>query len=292
MQISASLVKELRERTGAGMMECKKALQETGGNLDAAVEAMRKSGAAKAEKKAGRIAAEGVILIRQNAKLNRAVIVEVNCETDFVAKDANFNAFANRVADLIESKQPDNLEALRNLTTGAGHTLETERLELVAKIGENVSIRRFEAISFTGDNIGAYLHGARIGVLVDMDGGDPELARDIAMHIAASRPVCVDESGIPAGMLTQEREIYRAQAADSGKPAAIIDKMIAGKVRKFINENTLLGQPFVKDPDQSVANVLQTNSARVLTFARYEVGEGLEKKVDNFVEEVMAQAKA
>jgi len=292
MQISASLVKELRERTGAGMMECKKALQETGGNLDAAVEVMRKSGAAKAEKKAGRIAAEGVILIRQNAKLNRAVIVEVNCETDFVAKDANFNAFANRVADLIESKQPDNLEALRNLTTGAGHTLETERLELVAKIGENVSIRRFEAISFTGDNIGAYLHGARIGVLVDMDGGDPELARDIAMHIAASRPVCVDESGIPAGMLTQEREIYRAQAADSGKPAAIIDKMIAGKVRKFINENTLLGQPFVKDPDQSVANVLQTNSARVLTFARYEVGEGLEKKVDNFVEEVMAQAKA
>jgi len=292
MQISASLVKELRERTGAGMMECKKALQETGGNLDAAVEAMRKSGAAKAEKKAGRIAAEGVILIRQNAKLNRAVIVEVNCETDFVAKDANINAFANRVADLIESKQPDNLEALRNLTTGAGHTLETERLELVAKIGENVSIRRFEAISFTGDNIGAYLHGARIGVLVDMDGGDPELARDIAMHIAASRPVCVDESGIPAGMLTQEREIYRAQAADSGKPAAIIDKMIAGKVRKFINENTLLGQPFVKDPDQSVANVLQTNSARVLTFARYEVGEGLEKKVDNFVEEVMAQAKA
>jgi len=292
MQISASLVKELRERTGAGMMECKKALQETGGNLDAAVEAVRKSGAAKAEKKAGRIAAEGVILIRQNAKLNRAVIVEVNCETDFVAKDANINAFANRVADLIESKQPDNLEALRNLTTGAGHTLETERLELVAKIGENVSIRRFEAISFTGDNIGAYLHGARIGVLVDMDGGDPELARDIAMHIAASRPVCVDESGIPAGMLTQEREIYRAQAADSGKPAAIIDKMIAGKVRKFINENTLLGQPFVKDPDQSVANVLQTNSARVLTFARYEVGEGLEKKVDNFVEEVMAQAKA
>ncbi|HLB30637.1 MAG TPA: translation elongation factor Ts [Gammaproteobacteria bacterium] len=292
MQISASLVKELRERTGAGMMECKKALQETGGNLDAAVEVMRKSGAAKAEKKAGRIAAEGVILIRQNAKLNRAVIVEVNCETDFVAKDANINAFANRVADLIESKQPDNLEALRNLTTGAGHTLETERLELVAKIGENVSIRRFEAISFTGDNIGAYLHGARIGVLVDMDGGDPELARDIAMHIAASRPVCVDESGIPAGMLTQEREIYRAQAADSGKPAAIIDKMIAGKVRKFINENTLLGQPFVKDPDQSVANVLQTNSARVLTFARYEVGEGLEKKVDNFVEEVMAQAKA
>lgn len=291
MQISASIVKELRERTGAGMMECKKALQETGGDLDAAVEAMRKSGAAKAEKKAGRIAAEGIILIRQNPKLNRAAIVEVNCETDFVAKDANFKTFANRVADLIESKQPADLEALKNLTAGVGRTLETERLELVAKIGENISIRRFEVIACTGDNIGAYLHGVRIGVLVDIDGGDPELAKDIAMHIAASRPVCVDESGIPAEMLAREREIYRAQAADSGKPAAIIEKMIAGKARKFINENTLLGQPFVKDSDQTVAAVLQTNSARVLTFIRYEVGEGLEKKVDNFVEEVMAQAK-
>ena len=292
MQITASLVKELRERTGAGMMECKKALQETSGNIETAIEAMRKSGVAKAEKKAGRIAAEGIILIKQDAEANRAVLVEVNCETDFVAKDASFQGFAKRVADFVESKQPADLDELKKLAAGGDRTLEAERMELVARIGENISVRRFEVIHCQGDNMGIYLHGTRIGVLVDLDGGDPELARDIAMHIAASRPVCVNEAGIPVAMLAREKDIYTVQASDSGKPAEIVEKMVNGRIRKFISENTLLGQPFVKDPDQTVESVLRTNAAEVLGFVRYEVGEGIERKVDNFVEEVMAQAKS
>ncbi|OGT77311.1 MAG: translation elongation factor Ts [Gammaproteobacteria bacterium RIFCSPLOWO2_02_FULL_56_15] len=292
MQITASLVKELRERTGSGMMECKKALQETGGNIETAIEAMRKSGVAKAEKKAGRIAAEGIILIKQDAEANRAAIVEVNCETDFVAKDASFQGFAKRVADFVESMQPADLDELKKLAAGSDRTLEAERMELVARIGENISVRRFEVIHCKGDNMGIYLHGTRIGVLVDMDGGDPELAKDIAMHIAASRPVCVNEAGIPVDMLAREKDIYTVQAADSGKPAEIVKKMVNGRIRKFIGEITLLGQPFVKDPDQTVESVLRTNSAEVLGFVRYEVGEGIERKVDNFVEEVMAQAKS
>jgi elongation factor Ts len=292
MQITASLVKELRERTGAGMMDCKRALQETAGDIEAAIETMRKSGVAKAEKKAGRIAAEGAILIRQNADANRAVIVEVNCETDFVAKDENFQAFADSVAGVIQSRTPADTEALKTMTVNGGVTLEDERLALVARIGENIDVRRFEIVNYEGDNIGSYLHGNRIGVLVDLDGGDPELARDIAMHIAASHPVCISEQEIPAELLSREREIYTAQAAESGKPAEIIEKMVDGKVKKFIKEITLLGQPFVRDPEQPVDAILKTNCAEVKGFIRYEVGEGIEKKADNFVEEVMAQAKA
>ena len=287
MQISAALVKELRERTGAGMMECKKALTETQGDIEAAIELMRKTGQAKADKKAGRIAAEGRIEIATDGR--RAVVIEVNSETDFVAKDDNFRRFAADCAQAALESGAADVDALMALRRD-GQSIEERRAALVAKIGENVQVRRFERVESDGP-LGAYLHGSRIGVLVSLAGGDDELAKDIAMHVAASRPICVDASQVPAETVDKEREIFRAQAQGSGKPAEIIEKMVEGRVRKFLGEVTLLGQPFVKNPDQTVAQLLQEKGARATGFVRYEVGEGIAKKVVNFAEEVMAQAR-
>lgn len=289
MAITASLVKELRERTGAGMMECKKALTETNGDIEAAIENMRKSGQAKAAKKAGRTAADGVIVIASEGP--RAVMVEVNCETDFVAKDENFEKFANRVAEVVLSGAPADVSALMAQNMD-GASVEETRAALIAKVGENVQVRRFERLeAAAGGTLGFYRHGNRIGVAVELEGGDAELAKDICMHIAASRPVCVDETQVPQELLDKEREIFAAQAAESGKPAEIIEKMVSGRIKKYLAEITLVGQPFVKDPDKTVGKLLEGAGAKVRRFVRYEVGEGIEKKTENFAEEVMAQAK-
>lgn len=291
MQITASMVKELRERTGAGMMECKKALTETGGDMEAAVDLMRKSGQAKADKKAGRVAAEGQVVVALSDDASRAAMVEVNCETDFVAKDENFERFADAVASLVLANDPADVDALMALDTGDG-SLEQARAALVAKIGENVQVRRFERMDAAdGALLGFYRHGNRIGVVVELAGGDAGLAKDISMHIAASRPVCVDESQVPGEMLDREREIFSAQAAESGKPPEIIEKMVTGRIKKYLGEITLVGQPFVKDPDKTVGKLLEGAGATVRRFVRYEVGEGIEKKSENFAEEVMAQAR-
>lgn len=286
MSITASMVKELRERTGAGMMECKKALVESGGDMEKAVEVLRMSGQAKADKKSSRVAADGRIVIAEND--GQAAIVEVNSETDFVAKDENFVAFADAVAAAVLAGDVADVESLANQSLPDGRTVEVARTELVAKVGENISVRRFQRIPAQG-NTGVYSHGARIGVVLTLEGGDVELARDLAMHVAAVNPVCIDESGVSAETLERERRIFAEQAAESGKPPEIIEKMVTGRIAKFLKEITLLGQPFVKDPDVSVAKLLQKAGARVTGFVRFEVGEGIEKKQENFAEEVMAQ---
>ena len=288
MSISASMVKELRERTGAGMMECKKALVETDGDTDAAAEFLRKSGQAKADKKSSRVAADGCVVIKAN--VSKAVVVEVNSETDFVAKDENFLAFTDAVADAALASGQTDVEKFAEDSLADGRTVESARTELVTKIGENISVRRIAQVEGSGP-IGHYTHGARIGAVVALEGGNEELARDIAMHVAATNPSCIDESGVPAETLENERRILTEQAQDSGKPAEIIEKMVNGRVAKFLKEITLVGQPFVKDPDVTVGNLLQGANASVTSFVRFEVGEGIEKKADNFVEEVMAQVK-
>jgi len=281
MEITAALVKELRERTGAGMMECKKALVDSEGNIEAAIEAMRKSGQAKAAKKAGRIAAEGLVVIRQEG--NFSTMIEVNCETDFVAKGDDFKNFCHQVTTLILQQRPANLETLLTGSV-AGTTLEELRRNLVAKIGENIQVRRFVTMTQEeGTRLGIYLHGTRIGVLVKMRGPSAELAKDIAMHIAASRPLCVSPDQVPPELVAKEKEIYTAQAAESGKPANIIEKMVEGRLKKFLNEISLLGQAFVKDPDQTVEKLLKAQGASVDQFERFEVGEGIDKKSENFV---------
>ena len=290
MQITASMVKELRERTGAGMMECKKALVETDGDMDGAAEHLRKSGMAKADKKAGRIAAEGTVLVAVDETGEHAALLEINSETDFVAKDENFSAFAEQIAALVLDRRPADVASLAQLETGAG-TVEEARQALVAKVGENIQIRRFELRGAQAGRFGMYRHGTRIGVLVELQGGDAALAKDIAMHIAASRPVCVSEEQVPQDVLDKEREIFAAQAAESGKPPEIVDKMVQGRLKKFLGEITLLGQPFVKDPEQSVGKLLKSAGASVIYFQRYEVGEGIEKKQENFADEVMAQVQ-
>ncbi len=289
MAVTAALVKELRERTGAGMMECKKALVETAGDLDTAIEHLRKSGLAQADKKAGRIAAEGKIALAVSADGKKAVMVEVNCETDFVAKDDNFNGFADAVAANALVNDAVDVSALMS-TSSNGATLEEARQALVAKSGENVQVRRFERKSTSGV-LGAYLHGGKIGVLVDLDGGSSELAKDIAMHIAALNPAFVSESDVPAEFLAKEKEILLAQVENSDKPAEIIEKMVSGRLRKQLAEITLLGQPFVKDSDITVAKLLEQNKALVKGFSRLVVGEGIEKKESNFADEVMQQVK-
>ena len=286
MSISASMVKELRERTGAGMMECKKALVETGGGMDEAVELLRKSGQAKADKKSGRIAADGLVVIAANGK--NAVITEINSETDFVAKDENFIEFAQAVAAVALAGDANDVESLNSETLADGRQVETARTELVAKVGENISLRRFARLE-AADNLGSYTHGARIAALVSLQGGDADIARDIAMHIAATNPVCIDADGVPAETLERERRIFSEQAAESGKPPEIVEKMVTGRVAKFLKEVTLLGQPFVKDPDVTVAKLLKDADASVTSYVRYEVGEGIEKKEENFAEEVMKQ---
>jgi elongation factor Ts len=288
MSITASMVKELRERTGVGMMECKKALVETGGDLDAAAELLRKSGQAKADKKAGRIAAEGRVAIAADG--NKAVVVEVNSETDFSAKHEDLIAFAGAVAQVALASGVTDAAALAEQELADGKTVEAARLELVHTIGENISVRRIERVEASGP-IGHYTHGAKIGAIVALEGGDAELARDVAMHVAATNPTCIDESGVPAETLENERRILTEQAQDSGKPAEIIEKMVNGRVAKFLKEITLVGQPFVKDPDVTVGKLLGAAGAKATDFVRFEVGEGIEKKVDNFVEEVMAQVK-
>ena len=286
MSISASMVKELRERTGAGMMECKKALVETEGNMEEAIEALRKSGQAKADKKSSRIAADGCIAVAVDG--NKASIAEINSETDFVAKDENFVGFTAAVVHAALTSSVEDVDALSALTLPDGRTVESARTDLVTKVGENISVRRFARVEAT-DHLGNYTHGARIGALVSMSGGNAELARDVAMHIAATSPVCVDEDGVPADTLERERRIFVEQAAASGKPPEIVEKMVTGRVAKFLKEITLLGQPFVKDPDVSVGKLLKSADATVNSFVRYEVGEGIEKKQENFAEEVLNQ---
>lgn len=289
MAITASLVKELRERTGTGMMECKKALVECDGDIEAAAEFMRKSGAAKADKKASRVAADGAIKIRVSDDAKKAVIVEINSETDFVAKDDSFQEYARSVTDVVFDNNPADVDALNAMKTADGLTVEKAREALIARIGENIKVRRFEIIK-TDNFLASYQHGSRIGVVVDST-ADNDMGRDIAMHIAAVNPQHVDESGIPTETIDKEKGILIAQAESSGKPPEIIEKMIMGRLKKYLAEITLLGQPYVKDPDQTVGKLLSAANASVNRFIRFEVGEGIEKKQEDFAAEVMAQMK-
>jgi elongation factor Ts len=288
MAVTAEAVKVLRERTGAGMMECKKALVETNGDLDAAAELMRKSGLAKADKKAARIAAEGVIVIHRSADGKRAAIVEVNCETDFVARQDEFKAFAENVAAVVLARRPADLEGAMVLPLGSG-TVDDVRRTLIAKIGENISVRRIAVIEAPAI-VGSYLHGTRIGAVVAMKAGDEAVAKDVAMHVAAINPAYVTADEVPQDLLAKEREIQTEQIkADpklAGKPAEIVAKAVEGKLRKWIGEITLLGQPFVKDPDQSVEKYLKQSGSEVSSVVRFEVGAGIEKKQEDFAEEV------
>lgn len=290
MAITAQMVKELRERTGAGMMDCKKALEQTSGDLEAAIEEMRKSGLAKAAKKAGRVAAEGIIATSLSADRKAAVIVELNSETDFVARENAFVKFAQDVADLALAHKLSDVDTLLNTDMGHGKTVETTRAELVAKIGENIQVRRVAYVESTGV-LGDYLHGSRIGVLAALSNDDADLARDIAMHVAAARPDVIKPEDVAEDMIEKEKEIFVAQARESGKPDDIIEKMIGGRIKKFLNEISLHGQAFVKNPDQTVAQLLQSKGAEVHRFVRFEVGEGIEKEVVDFAEEVKAQAQ-
>lgn len=288
MQITATMVKELRERTGAGMMECKKALTAADGDMETAIEQMRISGLAKADKKSGNTAAEGTVVIKIADDGSRFAMVEINSQTDFAAKAEDFINFSAAVVSAVLADQP---AAVENINI-AGQPVEEARKTLVAKIGENIQVRRFVCGSATGGTFSQYLHqGGRIGVVCEMEGGDAELARDIAMHVAASKPLCVSEQEVPADVLNKEKAILTAEASESGKPAEIVEKMVAGKIRKYLAGITLVGQPFVKDPDQTVAALLKARGATVKSFHRLEVGEGIEKKEENFAEEVMAQVR-
>ncbi len=291
MAITAETVKQLRERTGAGMMECKRALVETGGDLDAAAEVMRKAGLAKADKKAARIAAEGALVIAMRPDGRAATLVEVNCETDFVARQQEFQAFARQVAEAALAGQVSAPEPVAALRLAGGETVEETRRKLIARIGENITVRRVGHLA-APTRIGGYVHGIRIGTLVGVEGGDDTLARDLAMHVAAANPQYVSPESVPQAVLAKEREILAAQAAAEGKPAAIVDKMVEGRLRKYLAEICLTGQPFVKDPDTTVSKLLEAAGARVTGFVRYEVGEGIEKKQEDFAAEVMAQVKA
>jgi elongation factor Ts len=291
MAITAAMVKDLRERTGAGMMECKKALVECDGDIEAAIEHMRKTGLAKADKKAGRTAAEGLIAIKASDDNKKAAIVEVNCETDFVAKGDEFQNFCNEVAQLALDNEPADLDALLGTTMSGGDSVADTLKAMIAKIGENMNVRRFKLVNADNGQVASYSHGSRIGVVVSMEGGDADLGRDIAMHIAASRPQAVSEADVDPAVIEKEKEIFTAQAQESGKPAEIIEKMIGGRINKFLKEITLVGQPFVKDPDTTVEKLLKGAGATVVGFERFEVGEGIEKKQENFADEVMAQVK-
>ena len=294
MAVTAEAVKALRERTGAGMMECKKALVEANGDLEAAAEAMRKSGLAKADKKAGRVAAEGVIAFDRSADGKTVAVVEVNSETDFVAREKDFQAFAAAVAKAALEARPADLEALVATKLPSGQTIEETRRALIARIGENISVRRFDIVTSNAP-LATYLHGSRIGTIVVIEGGDAQLGHDLAMHVAAINPQYLSAEEVPADQVEKEREIFIAQAAADpklqGKPTEVLAKASEGKLRKFLGEITLLGQPFVKDDKQSVAQVLKQANAKVLRFVRYEVGAGIEKKQENFAAEVMAQVR-
>ena len=286
--ISAALVKELRERTGAGMMDCKKALTEADGDIELAIENMRKSGQAKAAKKAGRIAAEGVILAR--AEGNTAVMIELNCETDFVGKDASFRAFGEQVLALAVANKINDLEALKAAAMENGDSVEVSLNNLIAKLGENMNLRRMIVVE--GDNLGTYIHGGRIGVITKLVGGSTDLAKDLAMHVAANSPQFVKPEDVSAEVVAKEREIQIDIAINSGKPKDIAEKMVEGRMKKFTGEISLTGQPFVKDPSVLVADLLKKEGANVLEFIRYEVGEGIEKQETDFAAEVQAQIAA
>ena len=292
MAVTASQVKELRERTGAGMMECKKMLVETDGDIDLAIENMRKSGLAKADKKASRVAAEGVVSIATADDGSRGVMVEVNSETDFVAKADEFVEFVDQIAATVLAESPIDVAALADLyLVGGSTTVELRRQELIAKLGENMTVRRFSVVDSNGGVIGYYSHGGRIGVMTALQGGDENLAKDVSMHVAALKPLALSEDDISAEALAKEKEIFSAQAAESGKPENIIEKMVIGRMKKFVNEVTLLGQSFVKDPDLTISQLMDKSSAKIIDFARLEVGEGIEKKEENFADEVMSQIK-
>ena len=293
MSISASQVKQLREQTGAGMMDCKRALEETTGNMEAAIDFLRKKGAASAERKASRIASEGIIGQWISDDGSQAVMVEVNCETDFVAKDESFGIFVAQIIQVIAVNRPSDLEALGELALGASGSVNEARLVLIGRVGENIGIRRFECIeAASGSVLSGYLHGQRIGVVMGVKGGQSSLGRDLAMHVAASRPLAILPSGIAPELLEREKNIVIAQAAESGKADAIVEKMVAGRMTKFVRENTLVGQAFVKNLETTVEGLLKLEGAEVSAMVCYEVGEGLEKRSDDFVAEVMAQAQA
>ncbi|WP_223669579.1 translation elongation factor Ts [Kangiella shandongensis] len=287
MAITAALVKELRERTGAGMMECKKALVEADGNIETAIDNMRKSGQAKAAKKAGRVAAEGVILAKSSG--DTGVLVEVNSETDFVARDDSFKKFSSEVVDVALENGTADVEALNATAMPSGESVEEARANLVAKIGENITVRRVAKVD--GNTLGAYVHGGRIGVLVSLEGGDEELARDVAMHVAASNPQFNTADDVDPDVINKEKEIIKAQPDMEGKPEDIVEKMMVGRIKKFVNEITLEGQNFVKDPSTTVGQLLKEKGAKVVSYTRFEVGEGIEKKEDDFASEVAAQMK-
>ena len=290
MRITAGLVKELRERTGAGMMECKKALVAVDGDLEAAVVRLRKSGQAKADKKSGRITAQGLVGIATRA--GKGAMVEVNCETDFVAKEDSFRRFVQTLATGVLEHSPPDVEALlATVLEDDGTSVEQRRRELISHLGENITVRRLVVLRSSGGTLGAYSHGGRIGVLVDLDGGDATVGKHLAMHVAASRPIAISEADLPAEVLEKEREILRAQIADSGKPMEIQDRIVNGRLNKYLREVTLLGQPFVKDPDRSVEKYLDTVSASVHSMARFEVGEGIATKTESFAAQVMAQVR-
>ena len=291
MSVTAEAVKQLRERTGAGMMECKKALVETNGDLDAAAELMRKQGLAKADKKAARVAAEGVVALEKSADGKSAAMVEVNCETDFVAREADFQGFSADVAKVALTAGAADVDALIANKLASGETIDERRRALIAKIGENITVRRHATMSSTGF-LGAYRHGTRICALVAIEGGDAALAHDLAMHVAASNPEFLSAADVPADLVAKEREIETEKALAEGKPADIVAKMVEGRIRKTLNEKALLGQPFVKDPDQTIEKLLKAAKAEIKAYKRFEVGAGIEKKQDDFVGEVMAQVKS
>jgi len=291
INISAGMVKELRERTGSGMMECKKALVEAEGDMELAIENMRKAGLAKADKKSGRIAAEGIIGVKVSDDSKAVAIVDINCETDFVAKADDFVGFVNSVAHALLNANIQTEEELLAMPLEGGVTVDEMRRGLISKLGENITIRRFEKFQSEGGTA-CYLHGSKIGVIVDLAVADTELGKDVAMHIAASKPICVSDEQVSQELIEKEKEIFAAQAAESGKPAEIIEKMVLGRVSKFLAEVTLLGQPFIKDDKITVGKLVASKGNSVIRFSRFEVGEGIEKKEENFAEEVMAQVRA
>ena len=289
--ITAKMVKELRDRTGAGMMECKKALINSSGDMDKAVEEMRKAGQAKADKKSSRIAAEGVITLSISEDNKTVNMMEINCETDFVAKDENFLEFVKTLSDLSIQNYSGSVEEFYNSKHSSGKTIEEVRLELVSKVGENVKIRRIQSINADNSYIGHYMHGSKIGVVVVLEKQNNELAKDICMHIAAMKPIALNSNDISPEDLDKEREIYLAQAKESGKPEDIVQKMVDGRIKKYISEVTLIDQAFVKDNEVTIGKLLENNNNNILSFYRLEVGEGVEKKDENFADEVMAQIK-
>ncbi len=290
MSITASMVKELRERTGSGMMECKKALVDAKGDMETAIEQMRKSGLAKADKKSARTAAEGRVGVKVSTDGKVAAMVDINCETDFVSKGDEFGAFVDAVAEALLQSNIENIDQLLAMKLADGSSVDEVRRSLIAKLGENITIRRFEKFATKGGT-GCYSHGGSIGVIVELSKVDSELAKDVAMHVAASKPLYVSEDQVPTEMIQKEQEIFTAQAEDSGKPAEIIEKMIGGRVKKYLADITLVGQPFIKDDKVTVGKLVTGKDTAVLRFSRFEVGEGIEKKEENFAEEVMAQVR-